>query len=186
MFCVFLILLYFLSTFTFKKINFFKLNNLISNKNFNISITYTTNFKPADFLFFSDFKLFKNKKKLNNKIISRNFFLFLILLKHTNKNTEYKFNTSVFVKPNFKKFITLLRAPYKNKLARHQFMLSRYFVLFSVSLNFEDIFFNNITDLVFFINLSKNFYFWFESNIVSQHQVKLFFNCYFNNIFLIL
>lgn len=158
------------------------MNKPILNKNFKISLSYNTNFKPSDFLYFNDFKMFKNN---NEKIISRNFFLFLILLKYTNKNTPYVFNSSIFVKPNYKKFITLLRAPYRYKLSRHQFMFSRYYVIFSISIDFENLYFSNIKDIVFFIKLSKNFYFWFESNVVSQHQSKIFFNFFFNNLFII-
>lgn len=154
------------------------------NKNYKISISYTTNFKPSDFLFFNDYKLFKNRN--NEKIISRNFFLFLILLKHTNLDTPYIFNTSIFVKPNYKKFITLLRAPYRYKLARHQFMMSRYYVLFSLNINFENLFFNNVKDIINFLKISKNFYFWFESNIVSQHQTKVNIKFFFNTNFLII
>lgn len=158
------------------------MNNQNLNKNFKISLSYTTNFKPSDFLYFNDFKMFKHN---NEKIVSRNFFLFLILLKYSNKNSIYNFKSSIFVKPNFKKFITLLRAPYRYKLSRHQFMFSRYYVLFSIKVDFENLYFNSLNDLIVFIKLSKNFYFWFESNIVSQHQSKLFIKFFFNNLFLI-
>lgn len=131
------------------------MNNPVLNKNFKISISYTTNFKPSDFLQFNDFKLFKHNSE---KIVSRNFFLFLILLKYSN-NSIYSFKSSIFVKPNFKKFITLLRAPYRYKLSRHQFTFSRYYVLFSIKVDFENLYFSNIRDVIFFIKLSKNFYF---------------------------
>lgn len=127
------------------------------NKNFKVSISYTTNFKPSDFLYFNDLKMMKSKNE--EKIVSRNFFLFLILLKFSKENSTYTFNSSIFVKPNYKKFITLLRAPYRYKLSRHQFMFSRYYVLFNIKINFENLFFKNINDLVLFIKLSKNFYF---------------------------
>ena len=151
-------------------VNFFELYNKSKN-NMKISISYITNFKPSDFLFFSDFKLFK--KTINNKIVSRNFFLFLLLLKYSDKN--FSVNTSIFVKPNYNKFITLLRAPYRNKLSRHQFKVSRYFVLLTIKSDFEKLYFLSQEDLILFIKLIKNFYIWFESNIVYQHQVKVFF-----------
>lgn len=120
-------------------------------------MSYTTNFKPADFLFFNDLSIFK--KKTNNKIISRNFFLFLILLKYTKLNEIFKLDISVFVKPNYKKVLTILRAPYRYKLARHQFMLSRYYLLLSIKMDFVDLFFDKNNELIFFVKLIKNFYF---------------------------
>lgn len=149
-----------------------------------ISISYTTNFKPSDFLYYNNFKLFK--KPNNSKIISRNFFLFLILLKHVNNNSYFKqANTSILVKPNYKKFITLLRAPYRYKLSRHQFMVSRYYVLLSISINTNNLDFLSTNNLIIFINFIKKFYIWFESNVVSQHQVKIIFNFNIKNLFLI-
>jgi hypothetical protein len=126
----------------------------LNNKNIKFSISYLTNFKPSDFLVFKDFKVFKHKHK--HKIISRNFFLFLILLKYINAQT--KINTTLVVKPTYKKMITLLRAPYRYKLSRHQLLLSRYYIVFSFSLNFKPIFFQNKTDIIQFIFLIKNFY----------------------------
>lgn len=158
-----------------KKINFFKLNN---KKNLKISISYITNFKPSDFLHFNNLKIFK--KPSNNKIISRNFFLFLILLKYSNNKV---FNTSIFVKPNYNKFITLLRAPYRYKLSRHQFSVSRYFVLLTIKNKLDILNCNSTNDLISFVKLLKNFYIWFESNIVYQHQVKTFFLFNYSNFF---
>lgn len=147
-----------------------------------ISLSYITNFKPADFLNFKNLNLFKNKK--NKKIISRNFFLFLLLLKYTNKpNKQHLLDTTIFVKPYYKKFITLLRAPYKNKLSRHQFVLSRYHIVCTVKININLIRFDKNHEILFFIKQTKQFYVWFESNIVYLHQSKIFFNFLFENNF---
>lgn len=122
-----------------------------------ISLSYITNFKPSNFLHFNDLKLFSNKKK--NKIISRNFFLFLLLLKYTNKSDmKQSLNTTVFVKPFYKKFITLLRAPYKNKLSRHQFILSRYHIVCTISVNIDNINFVRDFEIFFFLKKAKKFY----------------------------
>ena len=142
-------------------------------------MSYITNFKPANFINFKNFQIFKTKK--TKKIISRNFFLFLLLLKYSNKNEVL--NISIFVKPFFKKFITVLRAPYRHKLSRHQFILSRYSVLYNISLDVDSIFIKNISELIFLVRKTKLFYTWFESNIVYQHQVKIFFNFFFENNF---
>lgn len=151
----------------------------MNNKNLKVSISYTTNFKPANFLNFKNYRLFKNKN--NSKIISRNFFLFLLLLKYSNKNSMY--NVTVFIKPFYKKFLTVLRAPYRHKLSRHQFILSRYSILYSINFNFNKIHFNSISEILYFIKNIKKFYIWFESNIVQQHQSKIFLNFFFLNFF---
>lgn len=151
----------------------------LNNTNIKISISYITNFKPADFLNFKNFKILKNKN--SRKIISRNFFLFLLLLKYSNVDTNL--NISIFVKPFFKKFITLLRAPYRHKLSRHQFILSRYYVLYTINVNSSKLFIKNIYEITHLLKNIKYFYTWFESNIVYQHQVKIFFNFSFEKFF---
>lgn len=151
----------------------------MNNKNLKISISYLTNFKPSNFLTFKNYKLFKNKN--NSKIISRNFFLFLLLLKYSNK-TNF-FNTTIFVKPFYKKILTILRAPYRHKLSRHQFILSRYSIIYTINFNLDKVVFKNILEVLFFIKNIKKYYIWFESNIVQQHQTKIFLNIFFKNFF---
>lgn len=155
--------------------------NFTKNK-IKFSISYTTNFKPSDFLHFNNFRFLKSKNR--NKIVAKNFFLFLILLKYNKLNSNN--TTSIFVKPNYKKFITLLRAPYRYKLARHQFIFSRYYVLLTIKSNVNTLHIVNVNDLITFIKLLKTFYIWFESNIVYQHQVKLYFNFFINKLFTII
>lgn len=117
-------------------------------------MSYITNFKPANFSNFKDFQLFKTTK--NTKIISRNFFLFLLLLKYTDNKSLL--NVSIFVKPFFKKFITVLRAPYRHKLSRHQFILSRYSVLYTLNIDSSFIFVKNIFEIIFLLKKIKTFY----------------------------
>ena len=126
----------------------------MNNKKIKISLSYITNFKPANFINFKSFQIFKKKK--SRKIISRNFFLFLLLLKYSNKNSVL--NVSIFVKPFFKKFITVLRAPYRHKLSRHQFILSRYSVIYNLNLNVDSINIKNISELTFLLKKIKLFY----------------------------
>jgi hypothetical protein len=126
----------------------------LNNKNIKISISYTTNFKPSNFLNFKDYKLFKNKN--NSRIISRNFFLFLLLLKYSNKVNN--FNTSIFVKPFYKKVLTVLRAPYRHKLSRHQFILSRYSILYTINFNLNKIIFTDLSEIIYFLKNFKKFY----------------------------
>ena len=120
-----------------------------------ISISYTTNFKTSFYVNFKNFKLFRSKTK--SKIISRNFFLFLLLLKYTNENKFY-LDTVVFVKPFFKKLLTVLRAPYRHKLSRHQFMLCRYSILFNITFKLKTLKFNNFSEISIFLKNTKKFY----------------------------
>lgn len=147
-----------------------------------MSISYTTNFKPSLLNNFNKISLFKNNNK--NKIVSKNFFLFLLLLKFNNDNV-FNFNSKIFIKPFYKKFITLLRAPYRYKLARHQFILNRYFIILAINMNLKKLYLQNISDFFILFKLFKNMYVWFESNIVYQHQVRIFLNFYFSKNFLI-
>lgn len=147
-----------------------------------MSISYITNFKPSLLNDFNKIRLFKNNSK--NKIISKNFFLFLLLLKFNNKSL-HNFKIKIFIKPFFKKFITLLRAPYRYKLARHQFLLNRYFIVLSISMGLKNIYLNSVSDLFVLIKLLKHLYVWFESNIVYQHQIRFYFNFNFSKNFLV-
>ncbi len=146
------------------------------------SISYITNFKPHVITDFNRIKLFKSKK--NNKIICRNFFLFLLLLKYLKKKNLFK--STLFIKPFKKKMYTILRAPYRHKLARHQFSIDRFKIVsklqFPINNNID---IKNNSDLYNVLTSLKKFYVWFETNIVYQHQVKLFFNFYYKNNFLI-
>jgi len=155
----------------------------LNNKKIKISMSYITNFKPSNFSNFKDFQLFKKKK--SSKIISRNFFLFLLLLKHSNSNSDI-LNISIFVKPFFKKFITVLRAPYRHKLSRHQFILSRYSVLCTLNIDIKNVYIKNVFEITYLLKKLKKFYVWFESNIVYQHQSKIIFNVFFEKNFNIL
>lgn len=124
------------------------------NNNIKMSISYITNFKPSLFQSLDNTKLFNSKNKI--KIVSKNFFLFLLLLKYNNKKNN--FNIKLFIKPTYKKFITLLRAPYRYKLARHQFMLNRYFIIMSLKIDCKNILVSNFSDIFYLINFFKKFY----------------------------
>lgn len=149
------------------------------NNTIKMSISYITNFQPLLLNNFSNINLFTNRNK--TKLISKNFILFLLLLKSHKKGLDIKF----FIKPKYKKFITLLRAPYRYKLSRHQFLIKRYYITMSLKIKSKKINLTHYKDVLFLIQFFKKFYVWFESNIVFQHQVKLFFKFNFKNNFLI-
>jgi hypothetical protein len=119
------------------------------------SISYITNFKPQAINEFTNIRLFKFKNK--NRILCRNFFLFLLLLKYLKKKNN--FNNTVFIKPFKKKLYTILRAPYRHKLARHQFSLDRFKIISRIELPINNnIIINQITDLNNTLINLKQFY----------------------------
>ena len=143
----------------------------MNNKLF-ININYISNFNPS---FFKNFNNFKNKNK--KKIICRNFFLFLYLLNFL-KNFLICKNIKLFVKPRKKSFMNILRAPYKNKLSKHQIGFFRYFIIFKLSLNVNVYIFKNFDQIFLFLNKFIYFFKFFETNIVYNY--KLNFNFEFN------
>jgi hypothetical protein len=136
----------------------------------------TTNFKPSSIKSFNNLTFFKKNK---NQIYCRNLFMFLILLKYKNKNFFHK--STVFIKPYKKKIYTILRAPYRHKLSRHQITLNRYNIISSIKIKTEKIFnlkkFEEIKKVFYFF---KKFNFWFESNIIYNHRIKISYNFYYN------
>jgi len=117
------------------------------------------------------------------KILCRNFFLFLILLKYFKSKNIFK-DVSIFVKPFKKNLINILRAPYKNKLSRHQFSIKRFNINVNISILSKKIIFFKINDIIIFINFLKSFYKWFESNIIFIHKSKIVFNFFIKDFFL--
>lgn len=89
-----------------------------------------TNFKPK-LKNFSNLNIVKSK----NQIFCKNFFLFLLLLKYNQNNNKCFTKSTIFVKPFIRKVFTLLRAPYRHKLSRHQMILNRYSIISSIRLN---------------------------------------------------
>lgn len=145
-------------------------------------MNFITNFRPINTNINSNF-FFRVKTK--NRIMCRNFVLFLLLINYLKKNNFFS-NFSFFVKPFFKKSSVILRAPYKNKLSRHQLAYNRYNLMLRFNLKINDfIQLNQINDLIFLIKKIKSFFLWFESNICYQHKIKLNFNLNYVNNFLL-
>lgn len=149
--------------------------------NFYISTNLITNFKPQLLNDFNNPMLFK---KNQNQIFCRNFFLFLLLIKY--KKINFFTKSTIFIKPYKKKIYTILRSPYRHKLTRHQIALNRYEVLSSIIIkndkppvccNFKNV-----------LNIRRNltlFNSWFESNIIFNHKIKISFNFFYLNNFII-
>jgi hypothetical protein len=148
----------------------------LNNKLF-ININYISNFNPN---FFKNFNKFKNKNK--KKIICRNFFLFLFLLNFL-KNFLMCKNIKLFVKPKKKNFINILRAPYKNKLSKHQIGFFRYFIIFKLTLYINVYLFNNFNQFFFFLNKFILFFNFFETNIIYNYKLNFNFKFQLNDYF---
>jgi hypothetical protein len=142
-----------------------------------ININYISNFNPN---FFKNFKKFKNKNK--KKIICRNFFLFLFLLSFL-KNFLMCKNIKLFIKPKKKNFINVLRAPYKNKLSKHQIGFFRYFIIFKLTLFINVFLFNNFNQFFFFFNKFSSFFKFFETNIIYNYKLNFSFEFKLNDYF---
>lgn len=134
-------------------------------------------------IFISNFKPNFNKKIVtnNSKLNCKNFLIFLLVLRFFLKK-----KISIFVKPQFRKIINILKAPYKNKLSRTQITFSRYFIIFTLNF-FKKNEYLNITNNNFFINFYKNLIKilnFFEIGLCNQKKIKCFFNIknkkYFN------
>lgn len=145
-------------------------------------MNFITNFRPINTNVNSNF-FFKIRTK--NRIMCRNFILFLLLISYL-KGNNFFLNFSFFVKPVFKKSSVILRAPYKNKLSRHQLSYSRYNLMLRFNLKLNSLLnLSQSNDLVFLINKIKSFFLWFESNICYQHKIKLIFNLNYVDNFLL-
>lgn len=152
----------------------------MKKKNFiKISLKYITNFNP-NFLI-KPSNLNKNSDIIG-KINCKNFILFVLLIKTIFKNEKIKF----FVNPKKSNIYNILRAPYKNKMSKHQLTFNRFYFNINITLNLKkEIFFKNIKSINDFVFFLKNFYSFFESNICFQHKSKINFFFYLNNFFLL-
>lgn len=103
-----------------------------------IKTNLVTNFKP---FFFENYNNFSFLGKNKNQIFCKNFFVYLLLLKY--KKNHFFSKSSIFVKKYKKKVYTILRAPYRHKLARHQFHLNRYEINSSIKIPLKNPFFTN-------------------------------------------
>lgn len=150
-----------------------------NNKTIYINTNLITNFKPNIFRKTYNFKNLKTTKK---QIYCKNFFLYLLLMKYN----SLIFNSSnLYLKKHKKKVFTILRSPYRHKLARHQICVNRYHINHSIKINLKNIiFFNNWKKIIFFFNYIKKINLIFESNIIYTTNVCISIPIKFNVNFL--
>ena len=123
------------------------------------NLSYISNFKPVLTNKFEKEKIeITTNLRKNSHVMCRNLFLYFLYLKYCNKNSLFK-KVSIFIKPYYSNTFTILRAPYRYKLGRHQLGLSRYYILVSLNLSLNYIFItNNIKLIIVFLINSKKFY----------------------------
>jgi hypothetical protein len=115
-----------------------------------------------------------------NKIICKNYIVFVLFLKNFFKNKKITF----FMKPVTKSNITLLRSPYRHKLTRHQITLNRF--LFDLKLCFplkKSIEIENASEIGNMVKDLNTFITSFETNICNQHKIKFIVKYKYNNFF---
>lgn len=145
----------------------------MNKKCLKISLHYITNFKPQNINLNTNIFLFQNIRNKQNQIICRNLFLFFLFLKSINKQQQS--SVSIFIKPKKNPHFTVLRAPYRYKLARYQYGVNRYYIVATFFLTlYKDFICNNINQIFYFLNICRKFYPWFETNICFQHRCVLF------------
>ena len=149
-----------------------------NTNNLCLNLTYLTNFKPNFSKSFYKLNFFKS----NKKIFCRNFFLFLFLLKYINNFFLCK-NIKFFVKPLKKNFNNILRAPYKNKLSRHQISIFRYIINIKFLFSINIFIFKKLNFLFIFLKNFLIFFNFLETNVIYKNKLKLFFNFKLKNNF---
>lgn len=82
----------------------------------------------------------------------------------------------MFVKPIEKKYFNILKAPYKNKLSKHQLGFYKYNVLIKFYFFFNNITYKNTNNFFYFFNNFFRFFIFLESNLIYNYKLKIFFN----------
>ena len=142
-----------------------------------IKTNLITNFKPN----YNNSNIKNIFYKNNTSIYCKNFFLFLLLIKYKSNYSGNTFlESSIFIKPLKRKVYTILRSPYRHKLARHQLSLKRYNIVSTIKIPFEITSFNNFTNFITFFNFLIKFYYSFESNLIFVHKLKIIFPFFYS------
>ena len=148
---------------------------------------FITNFAPnltEEFFLHNYFSFFKKKK---TKILCKNLVIFILSLRDIIYSKDSDFNNwdlKLFILPTNKSLFTLLRAPYRYKLAKNQLMFKRYNFLISAKRdlipgNAKDISSVNLllNDLVTKMGLMEtNIAFQRSSNVKIPVKLNNFFN----------
>lgn len=146
---------------------------------FYINSNLITNFKPN---ILKDYNYVGYMKKNTNQKFCKNFLLYLLLFKYKNKFFK---KSNIFIKKYKKNVFTILRSPYRHKLARHQIFLKRYKIKFTILIKLKKdvkiVNFNKLLKLVVFLKKFNNV---FESNLIYINNVKINIPLKYNNFFI--
>jgi hypothetical protein len=121
-----------------------KLSKKINLKNtLNLSFSFFTNFPiPSHKLNLS----FSNQTYLvNEKIFTKNFLVFLCLIKFFSRENSFSQNEKILKKSAFfvltsrKKSLTLLRAPFRHKLSKKHVFIKFYKLNYNISLELTNV-----------------------------------------------
>jgi hypothetical protein len=144
---------------------------------------YQTLFKPSfNIPDGNNFFLFSNIRS-NSEIVSKNFLTLIYYLKY---NENSKTPCSILIRKKNKKNMTILRAPYRYKIARYQLYVANYKVVVTMSFQLNTLSFCNVVGLIFFIKTVSQNIGWFDSNIITQVKSQVSFGAYYKNNFLFL
>jgi hypothetical protein len=116
---------------------------------------------------------YKKEIKNFNKIYCKNFFLFFLLLNYIKQKQIHNTRLSIYKKNYFSQ--SFLRAPNKYKKAQIKINLTRYKIVFSMTINYtlNDSLFLNINNLIYFLNYSLSYFLFFESSFFFLEKKKL-------------
>lgn len=139
---------------------------------FNFSTNLTPNFLSEFFYYYKSNQYYNYK---TNKIFAKNFICFILILKYilqkSNSSEKKNLNAKFFFLPKKKKIYTILRAPYRYKLAKNQINFKRYlFCLSFFKLIEKPVILTNLVQINTILdNLIKSV-FYFETNVISQKK----------------
>ena len=115
----------------------------VEKKFINIKTNLITNFKPEILKNIKEVGFLKFSKDIDNEntvtknqLYCKNFILYLLLIKYQN---SFLFNkSSIFIKKFKKKVYTIIRSPYRHKLARQQIAINRYEINSSIQIKINN------------------------------------------------
>ena len=150
------------------------------NNFFYSSSNLITNFKPSIVNNLNDYNAFKKNKYQK---FCKNFLIYVLIFKY--KSNFFR-KSNIFIKKYKKNVYTILRSPYRHKLARHQLFLQRYNINFSIWIKLSNyIFIKKYEHLLKIFVFLKNFSKIFESNLIFINNIKFSVFILYKNNFLI-
>jgi len=115
------------------------LNHLmIAEKKIVLSSYLYSNVKVSSFNYFFNLNKKKSKFDKSNKILIKNFIYFICLINYFLKKKKIFNSISFFVPPKEVKKLTLIRAPFRHKLSKKNYVLIRYKFILRLTLALDN------------------------------------------------